>query len=158
MSHSCLSVSLSCLTLSACVFSLLSILAITMVVFPVVALDNTYNWPWENIGSGKYTLKRGIVCPCVLIIVLAKSVQTKRKLFPFEPKMEHLIVRGGGGGTMWSQAGRSSFKHTALTPALCHCRPNGSMFLRSMTRQLILSFKIWGGSPLGVRELRNSNG
>jgi hypothetical protein len=90
----------------------------------------------------KYTLKRGIVCPCVLIIVLAKSVQTKRKLFPFEPKMEHLIVRGGEGGGIADQAGRSSFKHTAVTPALCHCRPNGSMFLRSMTRQLILSFKI----------------
>jgi hypothetical protein len=38
-----------------------------------VALDNaTYNWPWENTGSGKYTPTLGIVCPCALLIVMAK--------------------------------------------------------------------------------------
>ena len=39
----------------------------------VVALDSaTYNWPCENIGSGKYTPTLGIVCPCDLFTVIAK--------------------------------------------------------------------------------------
>ena len=38
-----------------------------------VALDSaTYNWPCENIGSGKYTATLGIVCPCDLLTVIAK--------------------------------------------------------------------------------------
>ena len=39
----------------------------------VVALDSaTYNWPCENIGSGKYTPTLGIVCPCASLTVIAK--------------------------------------------------------------------------------------
>jgi hypothetical protein len=39
----------------------------------VVALDSaTYNWLCENTGSGKYTPTLGIVCPCNLLMVIAK--------------------------------------------------------------------------------------
>ena len=38
-----------------------------------VALDSAmYNWPSENTVSSKYTLTLGRVCPCALLIVIAK--------------------------------------------------------------------------------------
>ena len=38
-----------------------------------VALDSaTYNWPCKNSGFGKYTPMLGIVCPCALLMVIAK--------------------------------------------------------------------------------------
>jgi hypothetical protein len=38
-----------------------------------VALDSaTYNWPYENTGSGKYIPTLGIVYPCALLTVIAK--------------------------------------------------------------------------------------
>jgi hypothetical protein len=52
-------------------------LAITQVEFLDTPLDRaTYNCPWENTGSGRYTPTFGNVCPCALLIVIVKLRRT----------------------------------------------------------------------------------
>ena len=137
---------------------------------PAVALDSaTYNWPWENTSSGKYTPSFGIVCPYALLTVMAKlSLMGNCFLLNWNGN----ILSSEGHNEIcgrkirfpaWSPTIISAsmvFRWNPRTTSLVPLQssPAGSMFLSNMTGHPILSFNTCGGRPLGVKVLRNSDG
>jgi hypothetical protein len=134
----------------------------------VVALDRgTYNWPCENTGSGKYTPILGIVCPCALLMVVAKLSQIGN-YFRLNWKGiislsdEHKDMRGKK--TIFLVCCPNTISVSMVffwNPRIISLVPlqspfAGSIFLSIMTGQPVFSFNTCGGRPLGVKVLRNS--
>ena len=53
-------------------FSIASTIKILMFDLAVALDSATYIWPYENTGSGKYTLTLGIICSRALLMVVTK--------------------------------------------------------------------------------------
>ena len=128
----------------------------------------TYNWPWVKTGFSKRTPTLSKVCPCDLLMVIAKHNRTgncSRRIVKgnISPVDSNLIL---GMRAICPKKDPVKISHFKIVEEISSTRSRVplqspflvSRFLSNITITPTFSNSLWGGKPLGVSEFRNSRG